>query len=202
MDRGRKITELDPAKWPRLAIPLAGSSTTSPATQGQSCTLCTVCTVCTVRTACTACTCQTHPPPPQLPCRYAPPPLRPHQHSPGLGLEDSTSRLPVRKLRSNGYSMLPPALHMFGPDGSSRTPALYVVNSRELHGMLPRSTRDKAGGRRTRHCSEWRGEGREVDGEGEGGEEGKEGQGQQRDHPQSPELQPCSGHKVLTQHQR
>ena len=46
---------------------------------------------------------------------------------------------------------------------------------------------------------------REVDGEGEGGEEGvpfKEGQGQQRDHPQSPELQPCSGHKVLTQHQR
>jgi len=61
--------------------------------------------------------------------------------------------------------MLPPALLMFGPDGSSRTPALYVVNSRELHGMLPRSTRDKAGGRRTRHCSEWRGEGREGRGE-------------------------------------
>ncbi|PMD55181.1 uncharacterized protein K444DRAFT_634029 [Hyaloscypha bicolor E] len=47
---------------------------------------------------------------------------------------------------------------MFGPDGSSRTPALKAESSRELHGMLPRSTRDKAGGRRTRHGLGWRGE--------------------------------------------
>jgi hypothetical protein len=104
----------------------------------------------TICTAYTACTCQTRPPPP------ASLPLRPINTV--LVLEDLASRLPVRKLRSNGYSMLLPARLMFGPDGSSRTPALKAESSRELHGMLPRSTRDKAGGRRTRHGLGWRGE--------------------------------------------
>jgi hypothetical protein len=104
----------------------------------------------TVCTAYTACTCQTRPPPP------ASLPLRPINTV--LVLEDLASRLPVRKLRSNGYSMLLPARLMFGPDGSSRTPALKAESSRELHGMLPRSTRDKAGGRRTRHGLGWRGQ--------------------------------------------
>jgi hypothetical protein len=129
---------------PRLAIPLASSSTTSPATQGQSCT------VCHHLHGLHRVHLSNSPAPP------ASLPLRPINTV--LVLEDLASRLPVRKLRSNGYSMLLPARLMFGPDGSSRTPALKAESSRELHGMLPRSTRDKAGARRTRHGLGWRGE--------------------------------------------
>jgi hypothetical protein len=161
----KKDYRAGPCKMPRLAIPLAGSSTTSPATQGQSCTVYTVCT--TVCTACTACTCQTHPPPLSFPAATplrpsAPAPLRPHQHSPALALEDLTSRLPVRKLRSNGYSMLPPALLMFGPDGSSRTPALKTRASCTACCHARRETKRAPG----EHDTVLNGEGRGVESSG------------------------------------
>jgi hypothetical protein len=89
----------------------------------------------------------------------APAPLRPHQHSPALALEDSTSRLPVRKLRSNGYSMLPPALLMFGPDGSSRTPALNTRASCTACCHARRETKRAAG----EHDTVLNGEGRGVE---------------------------------------
>jgi hypothetical protein len=205
----KKDYRAGPCKMPRLAIPLAGSSTTSPATQGQSCTVYTVCT--TVCTACTACTCQTHPPP-QLSCRYAPPPLRPCAPTPpstqsstssgGFDIPPASSQASLKRV----FHASPGAAHVWA---RWKLPHSGPENSRELHGMLPRSTRDKAGARRTRHCSEWRGEGSGEQWMVRVKEERKmchstraRHQGQQRDHPQSPELQPCSGHKVLTKHQR
>jgi hypothetical protein len=152
------------------------------------------------------------PAPPQLSCRYAPPPLRPCAPTPpstqsstssgGFDVPPASSQASLKRV----FHASPGAAHVWA---RWKLPHSGPENSRELHGMLPRSTRDKAGARRTRHCSEWRGEGSGEQWMVRVKEERKmchstraRHQGQQRDHPQSPELQPCTGHKVLTQHQR
>jgi hypothetical protein len=121
------------------------------------------------------------PPSASLPLRPSaptPPSTQSRTRSGGFDVPPASSQASLKRV----FHASPGAAHVWARWKLPHSgPVRTVVNSRELHGMLPRSTRDKAGGRRTRHCSEWRGEGREVDGEGEGGEEGvpfKEGQAQ------------------------
>jgi hypothetical protein len=148
----KKDYRAGPCKCPGSRSLWRAQATTSPATQGQSCTrLHRLHGLHRVHLSNSPA-----PPSASLPLR----PINTGQYCTVLVLEDySASRLPVRKLRSNGYSMLLPALlHVWA---RWKLPHSGPENSRELHGMPPRSTRDKAGARRTRHCSGWRGRGGE-----------------------------------------
>jgi hypothetical protein len=101
------------------------------------------------------------PPSASLPLRPSaptPPSTQSRTRSGGFDVPPASSQASLKRV----FHASPGAAHVWARWKLPHSgPVRTVVNSRELHGMLPRSTRDKAGGRRTRHCSEWRGEGSE-----------------------------------------